>query len=83
LSFTSYNAFGFLALAVILILFHMPELSKVQRLLAIGGLILIGFNIHDIVGHELWVIFNDLSLVAIGAIFLLAVQISMRIREIA
>ena len=83
LSFTSYNAFGFLALAVILILFNMRLLSKWQRLFAVTGLILIGFNIHDIVGHELWALFNDLSLVALGAILLLAVQISIRIRKIA
>ncbi len=83
LSFTSYNAFGFLELAVILMLLNMPKLSKGQRMFAITGLILIGINIHDIVGHELWVLFNDLSLVTIGAIFLLAVQISMRNREIA
>lgn len=83
LSFTSYNAFGFLALAVILILFNMPKLSRGQRVTALAGLILIGFNIHDIVGHELWVLFNDLSLVAIGAVFLLAVLISMRMNRIA
>jgi len=83
LSFTSYNAFGFLELAVILILFNIGKLSKPQRVLAITGLILIGINIHDIVGHELWVLINDLSLVTVGAILLLTVLISMRIRKIA
>ncbi len=82
LSFTSYNAFGFLELAVILILFNMRELSRWQRLFAIAGMILIGINIHDIMGHELWESLNDLSMVAVGAILVLAVEISMRIRKI-
>lgn len=83
LSFTSYNAFGFLELALILILFNMPELSKGQRIFAIAGMVLIGINIHDVVGHKLWVLFNDLSLVAIGAILLLSVLTSMRVRGLA
>jgi hypothetical protein len=83
LSFTSYNAFGFLELALILILFNMPGLSKGQRIFAIAGMVLIGINIHDVVGHKLWVLFNDLSLVAIGAILLLSVLISMRVRGLA
>lgn len=83
LSFTSYNAFGFLELALILILFNMREFSKRQRIFAIAGLILIGINIHDVVGHKLWVLFNDLSLVAIGAILLLSVLTSMRVRGLA
>jgi hypothetical protein len=83
LSFTSYNAFGFLEPALILVLFNMPGLSNGQRILAIAGAILIGINMHDLVGHKLWVLFNDLSLVAIGAVILLSVLTSMRARSLA
>ncbi len=83
LSFTSHNAFGFFELAVVLILYNLPKLSRSQRIFAITGLFLMGANIHDLMGHELWELFNNLSLVTIGAISLLAVQISMRIRKIA
>lgn len=79
LAFTSYNAFGFLEAAVVLILFNLPRMAKPWAAAAVSGLFLVGFNMHDIVGHRLWVLFNDLSLVAVGALILLAVLFHERI----
>jgi hypothetical protein len=73
LAFTSYNAFGFLEAAVVLILFNLRRLTKPWAATAVTGLFLVGINMHDIVGHRLWGLFNDLSLVAVGALILLAV----------
>ena len=83
LAFTSYNAFGFLELAVVLVLLNLPRMRRLLAGISLAGLILVGFNMHDIVGHRLWVLFNDLSLVSAGAIVLLAVLFRMRIRGLA
>lgn len=73
LAFTSYNAFGFLEAASVLILFNLSGMAKPWAATAVVGLFLLGFNMHDIVGHRLWLLFNDLSLVAVGAMILLVV----------
>jgi hypothetical protein len=79
LAFTSYNAFGFLELAVVMVLLGLPGMTRLQKGISIAGMFLLGFNMHDIVSHRLWLLFNDLSLVSIGGMILLAVLFRWRL----
>jgi hypothetical protein len=83
LSFTSYNAFVAFELSVFLILLYFVKLPKGMKLAAIVGLILLGGNIHDLLGHSLWTTINNWSLVTIGAILILVCLVYLRIKEIA
>jgi Glycosyltransferase family 87 len=71
LSFTSHNAFGFVELSVILMLYYFKQLPRWLKITAIAGMVLSGGNIYDIVGKKLWGVFNDASLVGIGGLVLL------------
>jgi len=82
LSFTSHNAFGFVELSVMIILYYFKELSRPLKVTAIAGMILSGGNIYELVGKKLWFVFNNLSLVGIGALLLLAVLFFMRNKKI-
>ncbi len=82
LSFTSYNAFGFFELTVFLVVFHFSDFSKRIKIAAIIGVIFVGGNIHDIMGHKLWTLFNDWSLVGIGALLLMVGLVFLRKEQI-
>ncbi len=71
-TFTSHNAFGFSELAVMMLLFHMKSMPVWAKTVSIVGMIFVGGNIYDIVGRKMWFILNDLSLVGIGAMLLIA-----------
>jgi hypothetical protein len=42
------------------------------------GLCFLGFNIHDMAGHRAWLVFNDLSLVSLGALMALSSLVRLR-----
>jgi Glycosyltransferase family 87 len=70
LSFTSHNAFGFVELSVVLMLYYFKQLPRWLKITAIAGMVLSGGNIYDVVGKKLWSVFNDASLVGIGGLVL-------------
>jgi len=71
LSFTSHNAFCFTTLAVFILMQNFKAFSKLWQVLIITGFVFIGFNFHDVWGHELSKLINDLSLVSVGAILII------------
>jgi hypothetical protein len=83
LSFTSYNAFGFLEPAVIIILARYTALEKSLKFAAVCGLQFLGINIHDLVGSTLFAYFEQISLVSTGACVILSCLAIMRLRKIA
>ena len=82
LAFTSHNAFGFVVLSVMIILFYFNKLSLPLKITAISGMVLSGGNIYEIMGRKLWSIINSLSFVGIGAMLLLVVLFCMRNKKI-
>ena len=73
LSATSYNAYGFLELAVFLLLFRFRQLGPSARACAVAGMVLSGGNWSDLWGRRLWFVFDHLSLVAVGGLILCGV----------
>ena len=82
LSFTSYNAFGFVEVSVFLLLYYFQKLTTAQKILAACGMFLTGCNIYELVGRKLWFIFENWSLVAVGAVLLLGTLILVRRKHI-
>ena len=83
LAFTSHNAFGFLELAIVVVLVNWRELPSWGKTIGICGFAFSGGNIHDIVGKTLWNFLSDISLVAWGALLILAVLVILRMRRLA
>ncbi len=83
LSYTSYNAYGFMELAVLLIVINYRQLPKWTRIVAIVGFVFSAINMFDLVGRKNWVILNDISLIAVGALILMIVLSIIRFRKIA
>lgn len=81
-SFTSENAFCFTGLAVLSILINFKLLNLYERILAILGFICIGGNFGEIIGRENSVYLDHISLISFGAIALLVVLYSARIRKV-
>jgi hypothetical protein len=57
-------------------------MSLSLKLTALAGIALSGGNIYDLVGRKLWFVFNDASLVGVGATLLLAVLVLLRRKQI-
>jgi hypothetical protein len=77
-TFTSHNAFGFAELAVIGLLYYFKAMPLPGKICSVLGMICIGGNIYDIVGRKLWFILNDLSVVGVGAVLLIASCVFLR-----
>jgi Protein of unknown function (DUF2029). len=82
LSFTSHNAFGFVELTVILVLYHFKRMSLGLKMTALSGIALSGGNIYDLTGRKLWFVFDDASLVGIGAMLLLVALVVLRRKQV-
>ena len=82
LSFTSHNAFGFVELSIILVIYHFRRMSLGLKMTSLTGIALSGGNIYDLVGRKHWFVFNDASLVGIGAILLLGALVLLRRKQI-
>jgi hypothetical protein len=80
LAYTSHNAFGFVLLAVFLLVIDWRDLTRFERYAAAAGCVLTGMNWHDVWGRRLWNTFEDASLVSVGAMALLAALASYRLR---
>ncbi len=82
LAFTSENAFCFTCFAMILIWISYHELKIVEKMIAILGSLVIGFNYSDIFGRNISTLIDQLSLISLGAIMLLFVLFQLRRRSI-
>jgi len=71
IAFTSENAFLFTLPLTIYLLPKYPTFNRIQRVLFIFALLLIGGNIHDLVGRTLHEYIQDLSVYSFGALILL------------
>jgi hypothetical protein len=78
LSYTSYNAFGFVELLVCLLLYHFSSLTRSERFCVIAGFVLSGGNWYDLWRKRLWRVFEGWSLLSIGTILLIAVLMMKR-----
>lgn len=78
LSFTSYNAFGFVELLVCLLLYHFHALTRIEKVCTVAGFVLSGGNWYDLWGKQLWRMFEGWSLLSIGTILLIAVLFMRR-----
>ncbi len=71
LAFTSYNAFIFTLPLVLYLLFKFRELNIFFRVILVISCVLIGGNIYDLVGRELFDFFWSISVYSWGTIGLL------------
>jgi len=83
LATTSHNAFGFAELAVFLLISRFNLMPRTLKIVVIVGFVLLGMNLHDLWGQRLWNIFNNLSLVGVGALLILISLLWLRNLEIA
>ena len=83
LASTGSCAFGFLEIAVFIIVFNYQNLSKWLKITAVTGLVFLGCNWHDLVTHKVSVFLDQISLVAIGAVILLFVLTIIRLKRLA
>jgi glycosyl transferase family 87 len=82
LAFTSSNAFGFEAIMIVIILFYWDELKNYQKYLAVIAFILIGGNFAEILGKNLSATIDELSLISLGALLLVVLIGSLRLRKV-
>jgi hypothetical protein len=69
---TYRNAFGFALPAATVLVAHRRALERLWWI-ALLGLVLLGGNIYDVWGRRLFLLFDDLSIVAVGGLILLVV----------
>lgn len=81
-SFTSENAFCFTGLAVFSILFNFKQLTLVEKALSITGFIFIGGNFSEILGKSTSRFLDQISLISFGALALLVVLYTARMRKV-
>ncbi|MCK4570052.1 MAG: DUF2029 domain-containing protein, partial [Bacteroidales bacterium] len=74
LAFTSYNAFIFTLPLVVYLLFKFRELSLLFKIVFVISCLLIGGNIYDIVGRNLFDFFWSISVFSWGTIGLLVIM---------
>ena len=82
LAFTTSNAFGFGQILVFLVLIYYAHFTRVQKRLVVVSLIFIGGACSDIIGKKISHTMDDLSLVAIGTILLIALVFVLRQKKL-
>jgi hypothetical protein len=80
LAFTSENAFIYTQILVFTILLYFKKLESFEKGLAILAFVFIGGNFGELLGRSLSQKIDDISLISIGAIILIYLLYSMRIR---
>jgi len=81
LAYTSVNAFIFTQLLVFIILLHFQSLRTYEKVLAIIAFLFIGGNYDDVIGIELSIIVDNLSLLSFGVLILIYLLYTLRIRD--
>lgn len=82
IAFTSENAFCFTCFAMAVTWLHFSELRFIEKGILLVASLLIGFNYFDIFGRKLSGLIDQMSLISIGAIMLLAVLCTLRFRKL-
>jgi len=82
LAFTSENAFIFSQLLVFAVLLNFRLLNKLEKIIAVLGFILIGGNFSELIGSDLSQRIDNLSLISVGAILLIALLFKIRAKTI-
>jgi len=81
LAFTSQNAFIYTLPLIVYLLFNFRELATWAKGLLILGCFLIGINMHDIVGNELYWALMQGSIYTFGSIMLMVVAFYLRMQK--
>lgn len=80
-AFTSENAFLFSAPCIIYLLYHYQMLSLAGKVILVLACLLIGANIRDAVGADLFGYFQGLSVYTFGAVLLLILMFVLRYKK--
>jgi hypothetical protein len=80
LAFTSENAFIYTQILVFIILLYFRSLKQYEKGLAIIAFVLIGGNFGEMLGKSLTKKIDDISLISIGAIILIYLLFTLRIK---
>ena len=78
----NYNTFLLLGLAIVVIMVHFKELPVWVKIIFLAGVVLQGGNINDLWGTTISNRLLELSVVSIGAIFILFSLSFLRFRKI-
>ena len=82
LAFTSENAFIFSQLLIFAVLLNFQLLNKLEKFIAVLSFIFIGGNFSELIGSDLSQRIDNLSLISVGAIFLIILLFKIRTRTI-
>lgn len=78
---TSLNAFLFTLPCMVLLLYHFGGLPKVAKVLTVAGCVLVGINIRDLMGGELYRFLESISIYTFGTMALLAALTMLRLKQ--
>ncbi|WP_266205333.1 glycosyltransferase family 87 protein [Pontibacter kalidii] len=78
---TSLNAFLFALPCMVVVLSNYAELNKVAKVLAVAGCVLVGINIRDLMGGDLYRLLESLSIYTLGTVALLGALTILRLRR--
>lgn len=79
-AFTSQNAFLFALPTIVLLLYGFPHLTTAAKALTVLGCILIGINIRDLVGSDLYRLLEGASIYTFGTFALMVALALQRFR---
>ncbi|MDX5423158.1 MAG: DUF2029 domain-containing protein [Hymenobacteraceae bacterium] len=71
-AFTSQNAFLFTLPCIVVLLYRFKTLPAPAKWMTVGGCVLVGINIRDLMGSRLYNVLEDASVYTFGAVLLLA-----------
>ncbi|MFD2515869.1 glycosyltransferase family 87 protein [Pontibacter locisalis] len=77
-AFTSQNAFLFTLPAIVLVLYNYPQLPPAGKYMTVASCLLIGANIRDLMGREIYNLFENASVYTFGTLLLLAMLFLIR-----
>ncbi|AKD04502.1 glycosyltransferase family 87 protein [Pontibacter korlensis] len=78
-AFTSLNAFLFTLPCIVILLYYFPSLSTVAKILTVAGCVLIGINIRDLMGGDLYRFLERESVYTFGTVALLIAMTLLRL----
>lgn len=81
LAVTSVNAYIFTLILVFIILLYYKNLKFYEKVLAIIAFIFIGGDFPDLIGKQISILIDNISLITIGTIILIYLLFALRIRN--
>ncbi len=82
LAYTSANAFIFVQLGVVIIVYFWKSLRFFEKIVGIISFSLIGGNFGELLGDKLSTVLDNLSLITLGTVLLVYLLASLRVRKI-